>query len=167
MFDFDAGKLVVIGVVALVVIGPKDLPRVLRHVGQAVGKMRRMAGEFQSQFMDAMRDAEIADMKSEMEKVAQSAKLDVAFDPVHDVRNEIGGAVLGEGAATPAAGLAAPAAHGDLGAAEASAAALTADTMADGGLVAAGVAPGTPDEAGSPKDAKAAGATRPAANHLA
>ena len=57
MFDFDAGKLIVIGIVALVAIPSKDLPRVLRQLGQLTGKMRRMAAEFQGQFMDAMREA--------------------------------------------------------------------------------------------------------------
>ncbi len=52
MFDFDAGKLIVFGIVALAVIPPKDLPRVLRTVGKYVGQMRRMAAEFQGQFMD-------------------------------------------------------------------------------------------------------------------
>ena len=89
MFDFDVGKLVVIGAVALVVIGPKDLPRVLRQVGQAVGKMRRMATEFQSQFMEAMREADVADVKKEVESLAESAKFDVNFDPLKDVRTEL------------------------------------------------------------------------------
>ena len=61
MFDFGAGELVVIGVVALVAIGPKELPGLLRTVGQAVGRLRRMAGDFQSQFNDAMREADMAD----------------------------------------------------------------------------------------------------------
>ena len=51
MFDFDAGKLIVIGIVALVAIPSKDLPRVLRQLGQLTGKMRRMAAEFQGQFL--------------------------------------------------------------------------------------------------------------------
>ena len=55
MFDIDAGKILVVGVVALLVIGPKDLPRVLRTVGQTVGKMRRMAAEFQNQFAEAIK----------------------------------------------------------------------------------------------------------------
>ena len=67
MLDFDVGKLVVIGVVALIVIGPKDLPRVLRQVGNAVGKMRRMAAEFQGQFMEAMREADVDNLKKEVE----------------------------------------------------------------------------------------------------
>ena len=47
MFDLDASKLIVVGIVALAVIPPKDLPRVMRTVGQTIGKMRRMAAEFQ------------------------------------------------------------------------------------------------------------------------
>lgn len=101
MLDFDVGKLVVIGVVALIVIGPKDLPRVLRQVGQVVGKMRRMAAEFQGQFMEAMREADVENLKKEMQGVADAAKLDVAFDPIRDVKEQITAAV--EGDATPGA----------------------------------------------------------------
>jgi sec-independent protein translocase protein TatB len=95
MFDFDAGKLIVIGLVALIVIGPKELPRVLRQLGQAISKMRRMAGEFQGQFMDAMREAEIDEIRKDVTKMTDAAKIDVNFDPVHTVRNEIGGAIEG------------------------------------------------------------------------
>ena len=95
MFDFDAGKLIVIGLVALIVIGPKELPRVLRQLGQAISKMRRMAGEFQGQFMDAMREAEIDEIRKDVTKMTDAAKLDVNFDPVQTVRNEIGGAIEG------------------------------------------------------------------------
>ena len=93
MFDFDAGKLIVIGLVALIVIGPRELPRVLRQVGQAIGKLRRMAADFQGQFMDAMREADIEDIRKEVAKVGDAAKLDVNFDPVSTMRNEIGGAI--------------------------------------------------------------------------
>lgn len=95
MFDFDAGKLIVIGLVALIVIGPKELPRVLRQVGQAIGKLRRMAADFQGQFMDAMREADIEDIRKEVAKVGEAAKFDVDFDPISTVRNEIGGAIEG------------------------------------------------------------------------
>jgi sec-independent protein translocase protein TatB len=101
MFDFDAGKLIVIGLVALIVIGPKELPRVLRQVGQAVGKMRRMAAEFQGQFMDAMREADLEDIRKEVAKVGESAKVDVNFDPVQTLRNEIGGAIEGTAEEAP------------------------------------------------------------------
>jgi sec-independent protein translocase protein TatB len=84
MFDLDAGKLLVFGIVALAVIPPKDLPRVLRTVGQYVGKMRRMASEFQGQFMDAMREAEKAadleSVKKELHSLDESAKIDTSFD---------------------------------------------------------------------------------------
>ena len=103
MLDFDVGKLVVIGVVALIVIGPKDLPRVLRQVGNAVGKMRRMAAEFQGQFMEAMREADVENLKKEVESAADLAKVDVAFDPVRDVKEQITSAVEGDAAPGPSA----------------------------------------------------------------
>jgi sec-independent protein translocase protein TatB len=49
MFDLDVSKMIIVGIVALAVIPPKDLPRVMRTVGQALGRMRRMAAEFQGQ----------------------------------------------------------------------------------------------------------------------
>ncbi|HEY3721396.1 MAG TPA: hypothetical protein VGL41_14805 [Roseiarcus sp.] len=84
MFDLDASKILVVGIVALAVIPPKDLPRVLRTVGQYVGKMRRMASEFQGQFMDAMKEAEKAadleSVKKEFASLDESAKIDTSFD---------------------------------------------------------------------------------------
>jgi sec-independent protein translocase protein TatB len=99
MFDFDFEKLIIFGIVALVVIPPKDLPRVLRAVGQAIAKMRRMAAEFQGQFAEAMREAELdgvknelANVKKELSAFERSAK-DAAFDPAMAVRQEIAHAV--------------------------------------------------------------------------
>ncbi len=74
MFDIGWSELVVIGVVALIAIGPKELPGVLRMVGQWMGKARRMAGEFQSQFQEAMREAEVADMKKQFDDVSQARR---------------------------------------------------------------------------------------------
>jgi sec-independent protein translocase protein TatB len=92
MFDFDAGKLLILGIVALVVIGPKELPGVMRQVGQAVAKLRRMAAEFQGQFMEAMREAELDNLKQELTKVGEVAKeaarLD-DFNPLSDAQREI------------------------------------------------------------------------------
>jgi sec-independent protein translocase protein TatB len=73
MFDIGWTELVLIGVVALIAIGPKELPGVLRMVGQWLGKARRMAGEFQSQFQEAMREAEVADMKKQFDDVSEAA----------------------------------------------------------------------------------------------
>lgn len=85
MFDFDAGKLLIVGVIALIFIPPKDLPRVLRQAGQFVGKMRRMASEFQGQFMDAMREADMADIRREAQKLAETVRIDAGFDSVQDL----------------------------------------------------------------------------------
>jgi sec-independent protein translocase protein TatB len=95
MFDIDAGKILVVGVVALLVIGPKDLPRVLRTVGQTVGKMRRMASEFQNQFMEAIKEADLEDVKKEFSAIRDSAKVDTSFDAASLMREEITTAVEG------------------------------------------------------------------------
>ncbi|MDH7795644.1 MULTISPECIES: Sec-independent protein translocase protein TatB [unclassified Beijerinckia] len=88
MLDFDATKLIIIGIAALIFIGPKDLPRVLRQVGGFVAKMRRMASEFQGQFMDAMKESEMDELKKDMQKIAQQAKADISFDP-RDTEREL------------------------------------------------------------------------------
>jgi len=93
MFDFDAGKLVVFGIVALAVIPPKDLPRVLRTVGKYVGQMRRMASDFQGQFSDAMKEMELESVRKEIEQINQAAKVDTTFDPASLMRDNMEKAV--------------------------------------------------------------------------
>lgn len=85
MFDVGWSELVVIGVVALVVIGPKELPGVIRNVGRAVAKLRTMAGDFRNQFDDAMREAEL----SEVQKTFTDAK-DMASTAVQAATNPLG-----------------------------------------------------------------------------
>jgi sec-independent protein translocase protein TatB len=80
MFDIGWSELVVIGVVALIVIGPKELPAVLRAIGQWTTKIKRMAGEFQGQFQEAMREAEMADLKREVD--AATKGMTSHFDPL-------------------------------------------------------------------------------------
>ncbi|HEV2817750.1 MAG TPA: Sec-independent protein translocase protein TatB [Allosphingosinicella sp.] len=65
MFGIDSGELLVIAVVALVVIGPKDLPRVMRVVGQFVGRARGMAKQFRSGFDVMIRESELEDMEKQ------------------------------------------------------------------------------------------------------
>ena len=89
MFDFDIGKLMVVAIVALAVIPPKDLPRVMRTVGQAIGKMRRMAAEFQGQFMEAMREADLENIRNELNALNETAKVDASFDPAAMIREEV------------------------------------------------------------------------------
>lgn len=120
MFDFSWSELLLIGIVALVVIGPKELPGVLRTLGQWMSKVRRMAGEFQNQFHDAMREAELADLKREVDEMKAQASKYANFDPLTDVRKdmeaaqrEIESAVAGTPAEQPPSGdaaLTAPAA---------------------------------------------------------
>ena len=73
MFDIGWSEFILIGVVALIAIGPKELPGVLRTVGQWMGKARKMAAEFQSQFQEALREAEMADLKKSFDEVRDAA----------------------------------------------------------------------------------------------
>jgi sec-independent protein translocase protein TatB len=89
MFEFDAGKLIIIGIVALIVIGPKELPRVMRQVGHAVAKLRRLGAEFQAQFMEAMREADAEEMKADIRNLTESAKLDLGVNPLALAKAEL------------------------------------------------------------------------------
>jgi sec-independent protein translocase protein TatB len=89
MFDIGWSELVVIAVVALIAIGPKELPGVLRTVGQYMGKIRRMASEFQGQFQEAMREAEMADLKKQVDEMTDTAKGFTDFDPLASVKKEV------------------------------------------------------------------------------
>ena len=93
MFDLDISKMIIVGIVALAVIPPKDLPRVMRTVGQTIGKMRRMASEFQGQFMEAMREvereADLDSVKKEFQAISDQAKIDTSFDPVGLMREDM------------------------------------------------------------------------------
>jgi sec-independent protein translocase protein TatB len=67
VFGIEWTEYAVIAIVALIVIGPKELPAVLRAIGQWTTKIRRMAAEFQGQFQEALREAEMADLKKEID----------------------------------------------------------------------------------------------------
>jgi sec-independent protein translocase protein TatB len=86
MFDISWTEFLLIGVVALIVIGPKELPAVLRTLGQWTRKVRSMAAEFQGQFQEAMREAEMADLKKEVDEMRQGIK---NYDPLKDVRSDL------------------------------------------------------------------------------
>jgi len=82
MFDIGWGELVVVGIVALIAIGPKELPTVLRTIGQYMGKVRRMASEFQGQFQEALREAEVADLQKQAEEWKSSVTDFANYDPL-------------------------------------------------------------------------------------
>jgi len=69
MFDFAWTELAVIGVVALLVIGPKDLPGAIKAVGDFVRRARRMAGEFQTHVDDMVRDANLGEVRNQINEI--------------------------------------------------------------------------------------------------
>jgi len=88
MFDIGWSELLLIAIVALIAIGPKELPGVLRAVGHWMGKIRRMANEFQDQFREAMREAEVADLKRQFDEA--SAKAQAGFtNPLETAQKEV------------------------------------------------------------------------------
>jgi sec-independent protein translocase protein TatB len=93
MFDIGWSEFVLIAVVALIAIGPKELPGVLRMVGQWMGKARKMAAEFQGQFQEAMREAEMADLKKSFDEVREAAsgfsKSNILTSLTSDVNNAL------------------------------------------------------------------------------
>jgi sec-independent protein translocase protein TatB len=91
MLDMSWGEIMVIGAVALIVIGPKDLPKALRTIGQVTGKLRRMAAEFQGQFNEAMREAELDEVKKQLQGVNDSITSvgSTNFNPIQTIRDEL------------------------------------------------------------------------------
>lgn len=83
MFDIGWSELLIIAVVAIVVVGPRDLPRMLRTVGQYVGKFRRMAGDFRTQFDDALKEADLDDLKKDVDSLR-------SLNPARAIKKEIG-----------------------------------------------------------------------------
>jgi sec-independent protein translocase protein TatB len=93
MFDIGWSEFAVIAVVALIAIGPKELPGVLRMVGQWVGKARKMAGEFQGQFQEAMREAEMADLKKSFDEVKEAASGFTSGDIMTSLQKDVSSAL--------------------------------------------------------------------------
>ncbi|HEX8045848.1 Sec-independent protein translocase protein TatB [Rhizobium sp.] len=92
MFDIGWSELLVIAVVALVVIGPKELPATLRTIGKMTARARKMAGEFRSQFDEAMREAELDDVRqtiSDAQKLNPVNSLREAINPLRQMGNDI------------------------------------------------------------------------------
>jgi sec-independent protein translocase protein TatB len=80
MFDIAWSELLVIVVVAVVVVGPKDLPRLMRSVGQWAGKARAMADQFRRSFDDMARQSELDDLRREVQKLQQSPMSDKDYE---------------------------------------------------------------------------------------
>ncbi|HSI40071.1 MAG TPA: Sec-independent protein translocase protein TatB [Xanthobacteraceae bacterium] len=97
MLDIGWSELLVIGIVALVVIGPKELPGVLRSVGKTVTKLRRMAGEFQGQFQEALREAELDGLKKDFTDFGDTARNSLSgalpTNPLLDLESDVKSAI--------------------------------------------------------------------------
>jgi sec-independent protein translocase protein TatB len=74
MFDITSSKLFLLAIVALLVIGPKDFPLLLRTIGKYVGIIRGHAKEFRAQFDEAIRESELTQLKQDMEKMARETE---------------------------------------------------------------------------------------------
>ncbi|MHA1524930.1 MAG: Sec-independent protein translocase protein TatB [Alphaproteobacteria bacterium] len=92
MFDIGWSELLVIAVIAIVVVGPRELPRMMRNVGRYVGKAKSMARDFQSQFDDVVRDTEFEDMRKTIGEISSASpanSIKGALNPFTDVADDL------------------------------------------------------------------------------
>jgi len=109
MFDIGWTELLVIAVVMIIVVGPKDLPAMLRTMGRYAGKLRRTANEFKGQFEEAIRESELEEIRGEIEglrnmdpRVQVKKSIAEAFDSETDTVGEDEANMLDEPEAKPA-----------------------------------------------------------------
>lgn len=99
MFDIGWQELFIVGLIAIIVIGPKELPRVLRTVTLAVRKVRGMARDFQDGIDELAREADLEDLRKELEESATGdleKEIGSIADPAREIEDsvkEIGGAL--------------------------------------------------------------------------
>ncbi len=92
MFDLGWPEMLVIAIVLIVVVGPKDLPRMLRSFGRTTAKMRTMAGEFRKQFDEALKEAELDDVKSTIDsarKLNPAGEIKKALNPMEKAASDL------------------------------------------------------------------------------
>jgi sec-independent protein translocase protein TatB len=92
MFDIGWTELLVIAVVLIVVVGPKDLPPMLRAFGKMTQRARKVAGDFRAQFDEALREADLDDVRqtlSDAQKLNPVNSLREAMNPLRQMGNEI------------------------------------------------------------------------------
>jgi sec-independent protein translocase protein TatB len=88
MFDLTSSKLLILGIIALLVVGPKDLPILLRTIGKYMGMIRKQANEFRAQFDEAMKESELDTLRKEVENVGREAEATMR-DAEHRVQKEV------------------------------------------------------------------------------
>ena len=92
MFDIGWAELMVVAVILIVVVGPKDLPRMLRTFGRVTSQMRSMASDFRKQFDEALKDAELDEVRktaSDMRKLDPRQQMRDALNPMRQIGDEI------------------------------------------------------------------------------
>ena len=97
MFDLEWSKLALIAVVALVVIGPKDLPRVMRILGQWMQRARAIAREFQGSLDQMVRESELEEMKQQFDRATNldvEREIHQAIDPGGEIQRSLSDPVL-------------------------------------------------------------------------
>lgn len=104
MFDISWSHILIVGTVAVIVIGPKELPSTMRSLGRGVNKLRRMAGEFQGQFNQALKEANLEDVKKEFDVLRQSAaSIANVTSPTGIARNALSSSIFQEDPPTSSA----------------------------------------------------------------
>ncbi|MRN66700.1 Sec-independent protein translocase protein TatB [Brucella sp. 10RB9213] len=92
MFDIAWSELLIIAIVMIVVVGPKDLPKMLRAFGKATARMRTTANEFRHQFNEALKEAELEDVKTiidEARSLDPRTRLTQVFDPIRSAGEDL------------------------------------------------------------------------------
>ena len=89
-------EVMVLAVAALIIVGPKDLPMMMRRLGQFVGKGRAMAREFQAAFDDIARQSELEDLRKEIEELKISNSLKQATSDLSDYEKDVNSAVMAQ-----------------------------------------------------------------------
>lgn len=92
MLDIGWPELTIIALITILVVGPKEIPHVLRTVTQFVRKLRAMASEFQSGIDELAREAELDDMKNSIEKTASrdlASDLEKTVDPTGEMSGSV------------------------------------------------------------------------------
>lgn len=105
MLDVGWSELLVIAIVMIVVVGPKDLPKMLRAFGKATARMRATANEFRNQFNEALKEAELEDVKNiidETRKLDPRSKLTQVFDPIRSAGEDLKSSIKSSTSMSPA-----------------------------------------------------------------
>ncbi|URQ75807.1 MAG: Sec-independent protein translocase protein TatB [Candidatus Ochrobactrum gambitense] len=105
MLDVGWSEILVIAIVMIVVVGPKDLPKMLRAFGKATARMRATANEFRNQFNEALKEAELEDVKNiidETRKLDPRSKLTQVFDPIRSAGEDLKSSIKSSTSMSPA-----------------------------------------------------------------